>query len=285
MSSLLTAPRSCGPAARTVRPSWPATTRASRSLTKRKMRGGTAQAALADLLPACLNMLLVDSAAAGAGLAAAAAEAGGWLDASPAAATAAAAGADTFAPQLRPEIAIAAAAAATPPLIFWGRIFLANQRRLAELERQREEEERRKEAQKVGARGVDGGSVGCGAGCGAGSSRQAGAMQTPAKSIFGCAVGCGRSRGIPAASAGKPIRMLPAVPTGLLAASTPMHAPALHCGCAGPDAQALWGQVTARLLPEELDRSAATGVPFASEGGARRLRERPHVRTLAAAAI
>ncbi|PRW56660.1 hypothetical protein C2E21_4531 [Chlorella sorokiniana] len=59
-------------------------------------------------------------------------------------------GLETFEPQLPgPAIAVAAAAAATPPILFWARIFLSAQRRqqaieaeqAAEQERQRQREE------------------------------------------------------------------------------------------------------------------------------------------------
>lgn len=69
---------------------------------------------------------------------------------------------DTFEPQLNPAIAVAAAAAATPPILFWGRIFLSNMRRLEE-ERQRAEEEQRRQAEREVRTRTAGSSHGCGA--------------------------------------------------------------------------------------------------------------------------
>ena len=45
----------------------------------------------------------------------------------------------TFEPQLNPFVAVAALAAAVPPVLFWGRVFMNAQRRIKEDEQKEEE--------------------------------------------------------------------------------------------------------------------------------------------------
>jgi hypothetical protein len=58
--------------------------------------------------------------------------------------------AETFEPQLRPEIMVAAGFAATPPILFWLRIFASQQRRQREIDAAKEEEERKQREREVG---------------------------------------------------------------------------------------------------------------------------------------
>lgn len=57
--------------------------------------------------------------------------------------------ADTFEPQLRPEIVVAAACAAAPPIIFWARIFASQMRRVRAIEQEKAAEDQRAEERAV----------------------------------------------------------------------------------------------------------------------------------------
>lgn len=57
--------------------------------------------------------------------------------------------ADTFEPQLRPEIVVAAACAAAPPIIFWARIFASQMRRVRAIEQEKVAEQQRAEERAV----------------------------------------------------------------------------------------------------------------------------------------
>lgn len=111
-------------------------------LVQRRPRRGRQQqqTTCAALLPAASLLLALGDAAASAGAPAAAAVVGA-----------------TFEPLgPSPAIAVAAACAAAPPLIFWARIFRANQKRLQAIADAKSEEERKQAAREVLKRKITG---------------------------------------------------------------------------------------------------------------------------------
>ncbi|KAL4443455.1 hypothetical protein ABPG75_011192 [Micractinium tetrahymenae] len=64
--------------------------------------------------------------------------------------------ADTFEPQLRPEIVVAATVAAAPPIIFWARIFASQMRRQRAIDAEKAAEQQRAQEREVLKRKITG---------------------------------------------------------------------------------------------------------------------------------